>query len=121
MVSRLSDALLQVHGLSGNAFITPAVIGHVDIYPQEHSYAGGKPQSLAVIEVKVPSVTFPDQSVKGNFVKAATDIIDELKAGNHPRDRTFVNVSYAVEGAWGIGGKAYTNADLGLAIAAAAG
>lgn len=119
--SRVADALLQVHGLSGNTFMTPAVIGHVDIYPEEHSYAGGKPQSLAVIEVKVPSVTFPDQSVKDNFVKAATDIIDELKAGKHPRARTFVNVTYAVEGAWGIAGKAYTNADLGMAIGAAAG
>jgi len=62
--SRISDALLQVHGLGGNAFLAPTVIGHVDIYPEEHSYAGGKPQSLAVIEVKVPSATFPDQSVK---------------------------------------------------------
>jgi phenylpyruvate tautomerase PptA (4-oxalocrotonate tautomerase family) len=118
--SRVAEALLHVHGLSGNAFMTPAVIGHVDIYPEEQSYAGGKAQSLAVIEVKVPSVTFPDQSVKGHFIKAATDIIDELKAGKHPRERTFVNVTYAVDGAWGIAGKAYTNADLGQAIGAAA-
>ena len=118
---RIADALLQVHGLGGNAFLAPTVIGHVDIYPEEHSYAGGRPQSLAVIEVKVPSVTFPDESVKSRFVKVATDIIDELKAGGHPRDRTFVNVTYAVDGAWGIAGKAYTNADLGRAIGAAAG
>ena len=71
--------------------------------------------------MKVPSATFPDQSVKSRFIKAATDIIDELKAGQHPRDRTFVNVTYAVDGAWGIAGKAYTNADLGQAIGAAAG
>jgi len=30
-------------------------------------------------------------------------------------------VTYAVDGAWGIAGKAYTNADLGQAIGAAAG
>jgi hypothetical protein len=32
-----------------------------------------------------------------------------------------VNVTYAVDGTWGIAGKAYTNDDLGSAIAGAAG
>jgi len=45
-------------------------------------------------------------------------VIDELKAGDRPRTRTFVSVTYAVDGAWGIAGKAYSNADLGAAIAA---
>lgn len=117
---RVADALLGVHGLGGNAFMEPIVIGHLEVYPEEFSFAGGKPQSLAIVEVKVPPMTFPDQSVKDAFVKAATDIIDELKAGEHPRERTFVNVTYAVEGTWGIGGKAYTNEALGEAIQAAA-
>jgi phenylpyruvate tautomerase PptA (4-oxalocrotonate tautomerase family) len=117
---RVAAALLEVHGLAGNAFMTPAVIGHVTVFPEGASYAGGHAQSLALIEVKVPSVTFPAQPVKDSFVKTVTDIVDELKAGPHPRERTFVNVSYAVDGAWGIAGTAYTNEALGAAIAAAA-
>ncbi|MGH6638270.1 MAG: Tautomerase enzyme [Polaromonas sp.] len=118
--AKVADALLEVHGLRGNAFIAPVVIGHLDIYPEGHSFADARAQSLAVIEVKIPAITFPDQAVKTAFVSAVTDIIDRLKAGPHPRERTFVNVVYTVDGTWGIGGQAYTNADLGAAIQAAA-
>lgn len=113
---RLAAALLKVHGLTGNAFMTPIVIGHVEVYPEERSFVDGKSQSLAVIELKVPPITFPTQEIKDAFVREATDIIHELRAGSHPRERTFVNVVYALEGSWGIGGKAYTNAALGEAI-----
>jgi phenylpyruvate tautomerase PptA (4-oxalocrotonate tautomerase family) len=116
--SRIAAVLLDVHGLTGNKFMTPNVIGHVTVLPEGSSYVDGIPQSLAVIEVKVPSITFPNAEVQRAFVQRVTDVIDELKAGQHPRSRTFVSVSYAVDGAWGIAGKAYTNAELGAAIAA---
>lgn len=121
MFAQVADALLEVHGLRGNAFIAPVVIGHVDIYPEGASFADARAQSLAVVEVKIPAITFPDQAVKSAFVSAVTDIIDRLKAGAHPRARTFVNVVYTVDGTWGIGGQAYTNDALGAAIQAAAG
>jgi hypothetical protein len=88
----VADALLKAHGLSGNRFMTPNVIGHVVVSPEGESYVGGKPQSLAIVEVKVPAITFPNAEVKQAFVGAVTNIIDRLKAGNHPRERTFVNV-----------------------------
>ena len=112
----VAEALLHAHGLSGNRFMSPNVIGHLVVSPEADSYVGGKPQSLAIVEVKVPAITFPDDAVKQAFVGAVTDIIDRLKVGSHPRERTFVNVSYAVDGTWGIGGKAYSNAELGAAI-----
>jgi phenylpyruvate tautomerase PptA (4-oxalocrotonate tautomerase family) len=116
----IANLLLKVHGLEGNSFMTPIVIGHLDIYDEAQCYAGGRAQSLAIVEVKVPPVTFPEQSVKDAFVAGVADIIDKLKAGNHPKERTFVNVAYAVEGTWGIGDKAYTNDMLGEAIQKAA-
>jgi phenylpyruvate tautomerase PptA (4-oxalocrotonate tautomerase family) len=64
----------------------------------------------------VPSTTFPNREMQQAFVERVTTIIDELKAGSHPHTRTYVNVTYAVDGAWGIEGKAYTNADLGAGI-----
>jgi phenylpyruvate tautomerase PptA (4-oxalocrotonate tautomerase family) len=112
----VADALLRVHSLSGNRFMTPNVVGHLTVSPESASYAGGKSQSLAVVEVKVPATTFPNTEVKQAFVSAVTDIIDRLNTGAHPRERTYVNVTYAVEGTWGIGGKAYSNAELGEAI-----
>ena len=116
----VAEALLRVHGLSANRFMAPNVVGHLIVSPESASYAGGKPQSLAVVEVKVPAATFPNAEVKQAFVSAVTDIIDRLNTGAHPRERTYVNVTYAVDGTWGIGGKAYSNAELGAAIQRAA-
>jgi len=120
VLPRLAATLLKVHGLTGNAFMTPNVIGHLHIYPEEHCYVDSKSQSLAVIEVKVPSVTFPTQAIKDAFVAEATEIIQANRAGSHPKERTFVNVVYALDGAWGIGGEAFTNVAMGEAIQAAA-
>ncbi len=120
VLPQMAAALLKVHGLTSNTFMAPIVIGHLDIYDEKHCYVGGKPQSLAVVEVKVPSITFPNQEVKNAFVEEATNIIDSLRAGSHPKERTFVNVVHTLEGTWGIGGKAFTNTELGAAIQAGA-
>ena len=117
---RVARALLDAHGLQDNPFMKQNVIGHLVVTEETSSFADSKPGSLAVIEVKVPSVTFRDRKSQEEFVAAVTDIVDELKAGAHPRSRTFVNVVYAIDGPWGIGGRAYTNEDLGAAIAASA-
>ena len=114
--TQISEALLKAHGLVGNRFMTPNVVGHLVVSEQSTSYVGGKPHSLAVVEVKVPSITFQTDEVKRTFVSTVTDIIDRYKAGSHPRERTFVNVTYALDGVWGIGGKAYSNAELKAAI-----
>jgi phenylpyruvate tautomerase PptA (4-oxalocrotonate tautomerase family) len=115
---RVAEALLEAHGLENSAFMRENVIGHVMTSDPESSYVDGKPQSLAIVEVKVPGVAFRERSTQQRFVETVTRIVDELKAADHPRRRTFVNVTHAVDGAWGIAGKAYTNADLGAAIQA---
>jgi hypothetical protein len=116
VIGRVAHALLDAHGLADNAFLKRNVVGHLIISEPVDTFVGGESASLAVIEVKVPSVTFRDRSIQQRFVAAVTDIVDELRAGSHPRSRTFVNVTYAVDGAWGIAGEAYTNDDLGAAI-----
>jgi phenylpyruvate tautomerase PptA (4-oxalocrotonate tautomerase family) len=117
---RVADALLEAHGLQDNAFMKQNVIGHLVISAEGESYVGGEATSLAVVEVKVPGVAFRDRATQEAFVAGVTKIVDELKAGAHPTSRTFVNVTHAVDGAWGIAGRAYTNNDLGAAIAASA-
>lgn len=120
VVPRIAAALLASHGLESNAFMRANVIGHLVLTDEAASFVGGESQSLAIVEVKVPSVTFSNRAVQQGFVEAVTNVVDELKAGQHPKSRTFVNVTYAVDGAWGIAGKAYTNEELGAAITAAA-
>jgi phenylpyruvate tautomerase PptA (4-oxalocrotonate tautomerase family) len=120
VLASIADTLLEVHGLSDNEFMRPNVVGHLFVSPESETYAGGKAQSLAVVEIKVPAITFPNPDVKQQFVGAVTDIIDRLKANTHPRERTYVNVTYAVDGTWGIAGRAYSNAELGQAVSQAA-
>jgi phenylpyruvate tautomerase PptA (4-oxalocrotonate tautomerase family) len=119
VLPRLTHALLEAHGLGDNAFMSAHVVGRLEVGDPSSSYVAGAPKSLAIIEVKVPSATFRDRSTQQRFIAQATDLIDSLKAGDHPRTRTYVNVTYAVDGAWGIAGQAYSNEELGAAIAAA--
>jgi phenylpyruvate tautomerase PptA (4-oxalocrotonate tautomerase family) len=118
ILGRVAHALLDAHGLADNSFMQHNVVGHLVISEPGGVYVGGQAASLAVIEIKVPSVTFRDRATQQRFVATVTDIVDELAAGDHPRERTFVNVTYAVDGAWGIAGTAYSNDELGAAIAA---
>ncbi len=120
ILPRLSHALLARHGLVGNAFMEPLVVGSVHIVPEGRIFTGGRAERAIFVELKVPSITFGTHEQRQGFVDDVNAILDELTSGAYPRDRTFVNVTYAVDGSWGVAGKAWTNAELGEAIAAAA-
>ena len=116
---KLTDLLLRLHGLSGNKFMTPNVIGEVTVVPKGRTFSGGKPTDIAVFELKVPSFVLPTQELKDAWIGEGTDIIEQATKGRIKREHIYASVSYAVEGAWGIGGTAYSNAALGSAAAAA--
>ena len=61
----------------------------------------------------------PTQELKDAWISEGTTIIEAAAAGRIKREHIFANVTYAVEGAWGIGGKAFSNEALGSAVAAA--
>jgi len=113
---RLSEAMLKWTGLTGNKFMTAAVIGSIHILPQEHTFCGLHENSVAFIEWKVLPIAFTDRDVQVGYVAEATEIIHELSGGRQPKDRIWVNVVHAVEGTWGIAGQAMTSAQLEEAI-----
>jgi len=117
---KLTDLLLRLHGLSGNKFMTPNVIGEVTVVPKGRTFSGGKPTDIAVFELKVPSFVLPTQELKDAWIGEGTDIIEQATKGRIKREHIYASVSYAVEGAWGIGGTAYSNAALGSAVTGAA-
>jgi hypothetical protein len=116
---RLTDLLLRLHGLSGNKFMTPNVIGEVTVVPKGRTFSGGARTDIAVFELKVPSFVLPTQELKDAWIGEGTDIIEAATKGRVKRANIYASVSYAVDGAWGIGGTAYSNTDLGSAVAAA--
>ena len=68
--------------------------------------------------MKVPSFVLSTKELKDVWISEGTTIIEAAAAGRIKREHIFANVTYAVEGAWGIGGIAYNNVDLGSAVAA---
>ena len=112
-VARLSDAFLRLHGLAGNRFLTPNVIGHVQVLAAGSSYSGLRAAPVAIVEWLTPSFAFATREIQSAYVAEATEIIHEASGRRHPRENIWVNLKHAVDGMWGIGGKAYTNAELG--------
>ncbi|HEV8513302.1 MAG TPA: hypothetical protein VGQ59_08495 [Cyclobacteriaceae bacterium] len=118
VVPKLSTLMLKLHGLTGNKFMTPVVIGSLNVVPHENIFSGGSPSTAVFIEWKVPSFGFATQEILNDYVKEATAIVVELSNGKITKKNVFVNVLHAVDGSWGVNGKAYTNAELGVAIKA---
>jgi hypothetical protein len=116
---RLSEAMLKWHGLTGNDVMTANVVGSIQIVDAEHTFTGKTATPVAFIEWKVPSFAFNDRKVQEGYFEEATDIIHEMSGGRQPRDKIFINVVHAVDGAWNFNGKAMTNAEIGAAVAKA--
>jgi len=116
---KLTDLLLRLHGLSGNRFMTPNVIGEMTVVPKGRTFSGGEATDIAILELKVPSFVLPTQELKDAWISEGTTIIEQAASGRIKREHIYANVNYAVEGAWGIGGKAFSNEALGSAVAAA--
>ena len=116
-MAHLSEAFLKLHGLAGNKVMTPNVIGSIQVIAKGNTYAGLEPTTVGIVEWKVPSFAFTNREVQVAYVAAATDIVHEASDRKLPKESIWVNVSHAVDGAWGIAGKAYTNDELRSAVA----
>ena len=114
---RLSEAMLKWHGLAGNKIMAPNVVGSIHIVSKDHTFTGADETPIAFIEWKVPSFAFTDRKTQQGYFAEATDIIHEMSLGRQPRDKIFINVVHAVDGAWNFNGQAMTNAEIGAEVA----
>ncbi|MFI2478694.1 hypothetical protein [Nocardia xishanensis] len=119
ILPRLTAALLEVSGGTGNDFFTGIIGGTVHLLPPHAIYAGGVNRRIVMIELKLPNIGLPDPQNRAAFIMAATDIVDALTNPSHNRADTWVNILNAPDGGWGIGGRAYTGEALIAAVAAA--
>jgi hypothetical protein len=111
--ARLSDAMLKWHGLTGNATMTPNIVGSIHVLPSGATFSGSKQAKVAFVEWKVPSFAFATREIQRGYIAEATDIVHAASGGKQPKEQIWVNVVHAVDGAWGINGVAVTNAELG--------
>lgn len=114
--ARLSDAMLKWHGLAENDAMTPNIVGTINVVPKDSTFSGSKVASVVFVEWKVPSFAFATREIQLGYIEEATQIVHEASGGKQPKDRIWVNVVHAVDGAWGINGKALTNTELFAAV-----
>jgi hypothetical protein len=116
-VQKLSDAMLERHGLTGNNVMTPNITANVVFIEEGLSFSGGKPFQGVWIEWKVPSFAFATEAIQKLYGDDASAIIQDLTNSKQPIDNVYFNVVHSVNGAWALDGKAMTNEELGEAIA----
>lgn len=119
--AEISQLFLDVHQISDNSFMLPNIIGEVLFVEEGLTFSGKQIDAIAIVELRVPSFTFGTQEQKDEFVQRATDIVLLATNDRLSRENIWVNAVYAVDGLWGIAGKAYSNKALEQAIQAAAG
>lgn len=108
----LTAALLDVADLTGNAFMTANIIGTINVLPREHVLAGGTPVAAAFIELRLPEIALASAEAKQAFFEKAADVVEQAAEGRLKREHIWSNIVYAPEGAWGIAGRSYDNAEL---------
>lgn len=116
-VEKLSDAMLERHGLTGNTVMTPNITANIVFVEDGLSFSGGKPFRGVWVEWKVPSFAFATNEVQKGFGADASEIIQDLTNGQQPVDNVYFNVVHTVDGTWAMDGNAMTNTELGEAIA----
>jgi hypothetical protein len=114
--ARLSEAMLKWHGLTGNKVMTPNVVGSLHVLPKNATFTGMEETAVAFIEWKVPSFAFTDRAIQIGYFEEATNIIHEMSGSRQPKDKIFINVVHAVDGAWNFDGRALTNAEIGAKV-----
>jgi phenylpyruvate tautomerase PptA (4-oxalocrotonate tautomerase family) len=119
ILPRLTAALIEVSGQTGNSFFTSMVGGTVHLVDPDDVYAGGVNRPVVMVELKLPDIGLAEQSSRASFIAGATDIVREFTSPDHDDQDIWVNIVNARDGAWGIAGQALTNEDLIAGITAA--
>ncbi|WP_042368838.1 tautomerase family protein [Streptacidiphilus neutrinimicus] len=120
ILPRLTDALVEASGLTGNKTFLSFVGGTVHVLPPEDVYAGGVNRPVVMVELKLPNIGLPTPEARAAFVHAATAVVEELTGPGHERENTWVNILNAPDGGWGVGGDALTGEQLVERISGAA-
>jgi phenylpyruvate tautomerase PptA (4-oxalocrotonate tautomerase family) len=111
LLERATASLLKWEKTSTIPIAVANTAAYLHLLPKARVTAGGKADRV----VPVGSLK---QEQRAGITADITAIVGELAGEPNLRDRTWVLFHEAVDGGWGIAGRAYTNADLGEAVRA---
>ncbi|NBD08163.1 MULTISPECIES: tautomerase family protein [Corallococcus] len=119
LLERATACLLQWEKVTGIPYAVANTGAFLNMLPQGRAAAGGKPAGVVRIQVLTPAKSLSQEQRTG-IAAGLTDIVGELAADPGVRERTWVLFHEAVDGGWGIAGKAFTNGELVDAVRASA-
>ena len=120
ILPRLSAALIEASGATGNSFFTAIVGGTVNILPLHRIYAGGANRPVVMVELKLPNIGLGSIEARNAFITEAAGIVAALCVPGHRPENTWINIVNAPDGGGGIGTRQYSGEALVAAATAAA-
>jgi phenylpyruvate tautomerase PptA (4-oxalocrotonate tautomerase family) len=112
LLQRAAEALIKWEHVTGIQIATSNTGAYLNILPKRRVTAGGQADDVVRVQLLTPVGALQQEQRQG-ITADITEIVVELSGRPELRDRTWVLFHQAVDGGWGIGGVAYTNAGLG--------
>ena len=112
ILPRLTRDLAAASEMSDNEAFIAVIGGTVHVLEPERVYGGGANRPLVMVELKLPNIGLGSLEQRAAFVAAATETVEQLTVAGHRREDTWINVLNALDGGWGIAGRAYTGQEL---------
>jgi hypothetical protein len=112
LLSRVTEAMLDWTDSADIPFVRRNAGAYFHELPATHVTAGGEPDVVVRISVTLPEVVLSTIERRRGFIEEATASAADLSSDAHTADRTWISIVNSVDGGWGFGGRAFTNADL---------
>ena len=119
LLERVTACLLEWEKAAGIPLAVANTGAALHVLPRPRIAAGGKADGVVRVQVLTPAGALT-QTQRAGITTGITGIVAELAGKPALHDRTWVLFHEAVDGGWGIGGRAYTNADIAAALRATA-
>jgi len=116
LLERVTACLLKWEKTSAIPLAVSNTGAFLNILPKERVAAGGIADRVVRVEILTPAHALT-QEQRAGITTDITAVIAEFAVAAVV-SRTWVIFHEAVDGGWGIGGRAYTNADLAAAVRA---
>ena len=117
LLERATGSLLKWEKTASIPLAVANTAAYLHVLPRARVTAGGKADRVVRVQIITP-VHSLSQEQRAGITTEITALAGELAAEPGVAERTWVLFHEAVDGGWGIGGRAYTNADLADAVRA---
>jgi len=117
LLERSTQSLLKWEKTAGIPLAVANTAAYLHVLPGNRVTAGGKADRVVRVQIITP-VGSLKQEQRAGITAEITKIVAELAGAPGLGERTWVLFHEAVDGGWGIAGRAYTNADLRDAVVA---